>query len=107
MKHLLLIIFIVSSLQALSSTDRTLSGRVEVNASCSKKVMAWLSLDKESYKERLLLMHTEVPQGGTFRFYVKPGSYQVRVTDESSCEYFTKVDVKTKDIELTVKMEKK
>lgn len=97
----------ISSTLVLGSSDRSLSGKIEVNSGCSKSVMAWLSLDKENYKERLLLMHTEVPQGGTFRFYVKPGFYQIRVTDEESCEFFTKVEIKKKDIELIVKMVKK
>lgn len=67
----------------------------------------WLSLDKESYKERLLLMHTEVPQNGTFEFYVKPGNYQVRASDPEGCEFLKKLTVKTKPASFEVRLVKK
>ncbi|WP_408099018.1 hypothetical protein ACJVC5_08880 [Peredibacter sp. HCB2-198] len=81
------------------ASDSTIEGKVTIPSGCSKKAMVWLSLDKENYKERLLLMHTEVPQGGTYRFYVKPGDYQVRASDESGCEYMKRVHVKGQQIE--------
>lgn len=52
-------------------------------------------------------MHTEVPIGGSFQFYVRPGNYQVRASDESGCEYMEKVSVKDKGPELNVKLVKK
>ena len=67
----------------------------------------WLSLDKEDYQERLLLMHTEVPLGGTFRFHVRPGQYQVRASDKEGCEFLQRVSVKGEDPFLKVKMVKK
>lgn len=85
----------------------TISGKVEAPASCSDKVMVWLSLDKDQYQERLLLMHTEVPRGGTFSFYVKPGQYQVRGSDKVGCEFLQRVVVNDKAPELTIKMVKK
>lgn len=69
--------------------------------------MVWLSLDKENYQERLLLLHTEVPGGGTFRFYVKPGNYQIRASDEEGCEFLQKVQVQNRPIHLDVKLVKK
>lgn len=74
---------------------------------CSKKVMVWLSLDKENYKERLLLMHTEVPQNGTFKFFARPGHYQVRASDEAGCEFVKKVSLKTRNAHIDIRMVKK
>lgn len=88
------------------SIEHTISGKVEKTEGCSGKVMVWLSLDKENYKERLLLMHTEVPVGGSFKFYVRPGKYQVRASDESGCEYFQRVSGVQEPV-LKVKMVKK
>lgn len=104
MKYLFLLTFI--SFHTLAEGP-AISGKLLKNESCSKKAMIWLSLDKENYKERLLLMHTEVPQGGTFRFYVKPGEYQVRASDEVGCEFLKKVEIKEGEIELSIVMVKK
>lgn len=87
--------------------ELAVSGKVIAPAACSKTAMVWLSLDKENYSERLLLMHTEVPQGGSFRFYVKPGAYQIRASDESGCEYLKKVQLSNESADLTVQMVKK
>lgn len=69
--------------------------------------MVWLSLDKDTYKERLLLMHTEVPVGGTFQFYLKPGDYQLRASDAKGCEFFQRIKVGVTVLETQVQMEKK
>lgn len=103
MKYLLLITFIAFEVQAAS----VLSGKVAGTTGCSKKAMVWLSLDKEDYKERLLLMHTEVPQEGTFSFYVKPGNYQIRASDESGCEFFERVSIKTAEHKMNIRLVKK
>lgn len=89
------------------AAELAVSGKVMAPAACSKTAMVWLSLDKENYNERLLLMHTEVPQGGSFKFYVKPGAYQIRASDEAGCEYLKKVQISTDSVELTVQMVKK
>lgn len=85
----------------------TISGKIEAPPSCSDKAMIWLSLDKEQYQERLLLMHTEVPRGGTFSFYVRPGQYQVRGSDKLGCEFLQKITVIDKSPVLVIKMVKK
>lgn len=74
---------------------------------CSKKVMVWLSLDKENYQERLLLMHTEVPVKGSFQFYVKPGDYQIRVSDEAGCEFSKKISIRNEDVQVDAMLVKK
>lgn len=106
MNYVVFVLLFTTSALAVSIAD-SISGKVGVTEGCSKKVMVYLSLDKENYKERLLLMHTEVPQNGTFNFYVKPGNYQVRASDESGCEFLQKVTVNERDIFLDVKLVKK
>lgn len=93
------VLFLLLFTLGAHASDSTIEGKVSIPDGCSKKAMVWLSLDKENYKERLLLMHTEVPQGGTYRFYVKPGNYQVRASDESGCEFMKRVQVKGPQIE--------
>lgn len=86
-----LLIFLSFDLRADSST---ISGKILPATGCANKAMVWLALDKPNYQDRLLLLHTEVPQGGTFEFYVKPGHYEVRVTDDEGCEYLKKLSIK-------------
>lgn len=74
---------------------------------CSKSAMIWIALDKDDYKDRLLLMHTEVPIGGSFQFYLKPGQYQVRASDENGCEFLQKIKVKDLVSTIQIKMVKK
>jgi hypothetical protein len=103
MKYLFLLLI---SFQSLASTS-ILSGKVAAQDGCSKKAMVWLSLDKENYKERLLLMHTEVPVQGSFSFYVKPGNYQVRASDEKGCEFFERVSVRKATQGISIRLVKK
>lgn len=82
------------------------TGKVESVPGCSKKVMVWLSLDKEEYQKRLLLMHTEVPVGGKFQFYLRPGEYQLRATDDKGCEFFQRVKIGRNLASIPVRMKK-
>ena len=102
---LLLLVFFTPVSQAFSSAG--VMGKVEQTKGCADKVMVWLSLDKEDYQERLLLLHTEVPVGGTFQFYLRPGNYQVRASDQEGCEFFKSVEVKDSILNLKIVMEKK
>lgn len=102
-----LCLFLLSGFLCAAPDDQFISGEVEMNKLCSKKVMVWLSLDKENYKERLLLLHTLVPVGGSFKFNVKPGNYQIRASDEAGCEFLKKVNVNEVSPHILVKMEKK
>jgi hypothetical protein len=106
MKYTFLFILLTFDVYAVSIAD-SISGKVATVDGCSNKVMVWLSLDKEDYKERLLLIHTEVPVGGSFEFFVKPGKYQVRASDKKGCEFLKKVEVKTHNSEVNVQMVKK
>jgi hypothetical protein len=104
MKALVLVLFLLS-FSALGATG--IKGVVSSPEGCSSPVMVWVSLDKEDYKERLLLMHTEVPVGGSFQFYLKPGNYQLRASDQKGCEYFKRILVKGSVLTEKVKMVKK
>lgn len=73
---------------------------------CSKEVMVWLSLDKDDYKERLLLMHTLVPVGGKFQFYLRPGSYQLRASDDQGCSFYQKIKIQDAIGSIQVRMAK-
>jgi hypothetical protein len=106
MKYLFLTVLLINHARAFSLAD-SISGKLEATPGCSNKAMVWLSLDKENYKERLLLMHTEVPQGGSFKFFVKAGKYQIRASDEAGCEYAQKVSVSSRNVNLAIKRVKK
>lgn len=84
-----------------------IKGRVVSPSGCSKTAMVWVALDKDDYKDRLLLMHTEVPVGGSFQFYLKPGEYQVRASDEKGCEFLQLVKIQQFVSNIQVKMVKK
>jgi hypothetical protein len=101
----LFILFMLFSFSAQATSG--VKGKVTSPKECSSPVMVWVALDKNEYKERLLLMHTEVPVGGSFQFYLKPGDYQIRASDEKGCEFLQKVTVKDLVAQLQIKMVKK
>lgn len=106
MKSLFLLLLLLSSFPLFADATGV-KGTVSSAKGCSSPVMVWLSLDKEVYKERLLLMHTEVPVGGSFQFYLKPGDYQLRASDEKGCEFLQKIKVSSKLTTVKVQLEKK
>ena len=103
--RILCLLTILLSFQAYSASG--LKGSVQSPKDCSSPVMLWVSLDKDQYKERLLLMHSEVPVGGTFQFYLKPGDYQIRASDEKGCEFMKKVSVASGVSSFNILMDKK
>ena len=100
-----LVLLILFSLSAWPASG--VKGNVISPQGCSTPVMVWVALDKDEYKERLLLMHTEVPVGGSFQFYLRPGDYQVRASDEKGCEFFQKIKIKDLVSNIEIKMVKK
>ncbi len=103
MKSAILLLIFSFQLTAASGVNGTVASVKE----CSSSAMVWVSLDKDNYKERLLLMHTEVPVGGTFQFYLKPGNYQIRASDEKGCEYIQRIRVGEQLQQLAIKLERK
>lgn len=106
MKRLLMTVALIFSFPLLAS-DSGVKGKVFSLPACSDPVMVWVSLDKENYKERLLLLHSTVPVGGSFQFFLKPGAYQLRASDEKGCEFVQRIQVKDKVLTQDVKMVKK
>ena len=101
---LLLCLFLTSFAYA----DETgVTGSIRSPKDCTGPVMVWLSLDKDNYHERLLLMHTEVPAQGSFQFYLKPGAYQLRASNEQGCEFEKKIKVGEKVFHHVVRLVKK
>lgn len=105
LRHVLTFIVIIISNGAFGS-ESGIIGKVDSVPGCSKNVMVWLSLDESDYKKRLLLMHTEVPVGGKFQFYLRPGQYQLRATDEKGCEFYRKISVTESVAQIPVRMKK-
>ena len=78
-------------LTSVVSSSHSIKGKVQADTNCREgKVMVWLGTENQNFKERQLLMHTEVPVGGTFEFYVKNGEYEVRATNEKGCGFIKK-----------------
>jgi hypothetical protein len=100
---LILLIFLTFSAWSASGVK----GKVTSPKGCSKLAMVWVSLDENDYKDRLLLMHSEVPVGGSFQFYLKPGDYQVRASDDKGCEFLQKIKVKNLVSNIQINMVKK
>lgn len=92
---------------SLAHASVGVKGKLVSPSTCSQEAMVWLALDKENYKDKLLLMHTLVPAGGTFQFYLKPGDYELRASDSLGCEFLTKLKVKNSVSQVTIKMVKK
>jgi hypothetical protein len=90
MRYLFLTIIFSTHLQA---NDAGVKGKVISSSQCGKKAMVWLSLDESSYEKRLLLMHTMVPVGGTFQFYLKAGEYELRGSDDQGCGFIRKIKI--------------
>lgn len=102
-----IIFYLLLSFSTFAWSASGVKGKVISPKDCSSPVMVWLSLDKDDYKERLLLLHTEVPVGGTFQFYLKPGQYQVRASDQKGCEFLQRITVENVVSQVEVKMVKK
>lgn len=102
-----IILYLLLSFFSLAWSAPGVKGKVASPKGCSSPVMVWLSLDKDDYKERQLLLHTQVPVGGTFQFYLKPGQYQVRASDQNGCEFFQRIKVENVVSQVEVKMVKK
>ena len=101
--YVLLFALVSSSAWALS-----IKGQATVESSCQGgKVMMWLSKDAQDFAKKILLMHTEVPEQGTFEFYVKPGEYLVVGSNEKGCSFQQVVKVSDKDVTVAAHLKEK
>lgn len=102
-----LLLFLLTFSASANASTLGISGKVTTSPGCGHKVMVWLSLDAPSRAGRQLLLHTEVPVGGSYKFYTKAGEYQVRASDEAGCEFFSRLKVGEQQVRQPVKLVKK
>lgn len=103
--HFLFFAILFISLSAISAVIR---GEVQSSEDCkSDKTMVWLSLNEKEFKKKLLLMHTLVPERGSFEFYVKPGSYLLTGSNKKGCSWEKVVKINDKDLFYNVEVAEK
>ncbi len=97
------ILFFLLSTQLYATVIR---GDVSSEKACLTKdrAMVWLSLPEDDFKQRLLLMHTLVPERGSFEFYVKPGKYRLMASNEKGCEFKQDITVDQANQEIKVRL---
>lgn len=107
--YILLTLFWGSSLQVLSAQE-VIQGRVELEPDCQDQAMVWLShkTQEEQEKGDELLLHTLVPDKGSYAFSVKPGLYDVWASSPQGCEaQFQEVKVERgQNFELNIRLKK-
>ena len=69
--------------------------------------MVWLSRNEVEFAKKELLLHTAVPERGTFEFYVLPGDYLVTVSNEKGCSAERAVQIATKDALVELELREK
>lgn len=106
MKTLFLGILFLSSI----ANATVIQGEVHSIEEClTDKTMVWLSPNTTQFKKKILLMHTMVPEKGSFEFYVKPGEYLVAGSNEKGCffEQVVKIDQLDQQIKIVLQEPKK
>lgn len=89
----------------LSLIAASISGEVHTTSAClASKNMVWLSTEDAAYDKRILLMHTFVPNGGSFEFYTRPGNYRVIASNEKGCSFEKIVQVQNNTLELNIEL---
>jgi hypothetical protein len=85
-----------------------IKGRLSSDKACrSGKAMVWLSKNEAEFKKKELLLHTLVPERGTFEFYVLPGEYLLVASNELGCEVEKVVSIVDKDALLEISLSEK
>ena len=106
---MLMTLVLAQLLPLFAHEDLSIQGKVQFSEKCLGKkdeAMVWLSKDHSEYKKKTLLLHTMVPKGGDFSFFVKPGDYLIRVTNKTGCLLEKNVTVDKKIVMLDLKLEK-
>lgn len=100
----LFLLFIISFIN--HSYAQSIRGKLSASQKCQSQTnMVWLGIPHEDYQKRVLLMHTELPINGTFEFYVKPGVYEVRATNNLGCGFLKIVTVENQVLNLSMQLE--
>ena len=101
----ILTLTIIFSVPALAAG---IKGRVSSVEACrSEKSMVWLSKNYQDFKKKELLMHTFVPEGGTFQFYLLAGEYLVVASNEKGCSAEQVVTIIDKDSFIQLELNEK
>lgn len=80
-----------------------IQGEVQSIAEClTDKTMVWLAPNTTQFKKKILLMHTMVPEKGSFEFYVKPGEYLVAGSNEKGCFFEQVVNIEEQDQQIKI-----
>ena len=83
-------------------------GRVSSDDACrSGKIMVWLSKNEKDFSKKELLLHTQVPERGTFEFSVIPGDYLVVASNDKGCAIEQPVRIADKDVLLQLDLSEK
>lgn len=102
-----LVFFIFYFFIQASYSQEVVSGQVRLESQCGGQAMVWLSHEGPEKSEELLI-HTLVPDFGTYAFSVSPGTYQVWVTSPQGCESeFKALKVESgQNVKLDIRLEK-
>lgn len=98
----LLLSFFVNTAQA----QELIQGQVSLEAECQDQAMVWLSHQtQENAKE--LLLHTLIPDQGSYAFSVSPGLYEIWASTEQGCvAQFDEIKVERgQDYELNIRLD--
>jgi hypothetical protein len=100
-------ILILVPLFRVTKAQELIHGSVELTENCQDKAMIWLSHKTKSLGEELLL-HTLVPNKGSFAFSVLPGQYQILASTAQGCDrIFEKIKIsKGHNFKLNIRLEK-
>ena len=80
-----------------------IQGEVQSREEClTDKTMVWLAPNTTQFKKKILLMHTMVPDKGSFEFYVKPGEYLVAGSNEKGCFFEQVVKIQEQDQQIKI-----
>ncbi len=105
MKALVITVFLLC---APATWALVIRGKVTVDEAChAGKVMVWLSKNQQEFAKKELLLHTAVPERGTFEFYVLPGDYLLVASNEKGCALEQPVRIQEKDLLLQLDLSEK
>lgn len=86
----------------------TIRGTVSSTQECqSGKAMVWLSKNEKEFTKKELLLHTMVPERGSFEFFVNPGDYLVVASNEKGCAFEQPVRVEEKSLLIHLELSEK
>jgi hypothetical protein len=88
-----------------AQTESFVGGRISTEKSCEKETRAHVFLSSG----KTLIYHNDIPIGGTFRFHVMSGKYDLRVATPNNCisQQNIILEKPVEDIDLVLKKDKR